>query len=296
MDDSEPIVAVFPFQNRSGDPDLDWLGHGLAWSLTDKFHRVSALQTADPARVRAALAEAGAARAFKGALRIDPENADAHYNLGVIYKETGRDDEAVALLKEAVRINPSHADAHFNLGAAYNALKRYDQAVAAFKKAIQLNPNYADLYFNLGIAHTEAGRYDEALLLRLPDVVTTFGLVLLLLDLNQRVHLDGAGDDLPSAGGPKHLNLVHAVGVSQPEVEWIEALRKVARLSVVHLGVGLRTGPDHHPGAQAAPVGSRADQFHLQVTDGLFFRQIADEHHRLGIEVVGHDIQVAVVV
>ena len=50
---SRPVVAVLPFE----EANTDWLSQGMAWSLSDKFRRVSALQMVDPDRLNAALSE-----------------------------------------------------------------------------------------------------------------------------------------------------------------------------------------------------------------------------------------------
>ena len=45
--------------------------------------------------------------------------------------------------KQAIRINPDDADAHYNLGVAYGKLGKYQEAMDAFKQAIRFNPDYA---------------------------------------------------------------------------------------------------------------------------------------------------------
>ena len=45
---------------------------------------------------------------------------DDHYNrLGVNYLNNGQHNYAIGALKKAVKLNPSNAEAHFNLGRAY---------------------------------------------------------------------------------------------------------------------------------------------------------------------------------
>ena len=56
--------------------------------------------------------------AYEEAIRLDPQNADAHYNKGNALSELGHYEEAVAAYKEAIRLNPEHADAHYNKGNA----------------------------------------------------------------------------------------------------------------------------------------------------------------------------------
>ncbi len=50
---SRPVVAVLPFE----EANTDWLSEGMAWSLSDKVRRVSALQMVDSDRLNAALSK-----------------------------------------------------------------------------------------------------------------------------------------------------------------------------------------------------------------------------------------------
>ena len=52
---------------------------------------------------------------FTEAVRLSPNQADAHSNLGAVLSRQGRFDEAKAHFGEALRLNPNHADARKNL-------------------------------------------------------------------------------------------------------------------------------------------------------------------------------------
>ena len=101
---------------------------------------------------------------FKEAIRIKPDYAKAHGNLGSAYDELGQYQEAIVSYKEAIRIKPDHANAHHNLGTRYVALGRYEEAIASFTEAIRLKPTDPALsYFGLGVAYKNLGRNDEAI-------------------------------------------------------------------------------------------------------------------------------------
>ena len=99
--------------------------------------------------------------AYQEAIRLKPDYAEAHYNLGVAYGELGRYQEEIAAYQEAIRLKPDYADAHCNLGVAYGALSRYQEEIAAYQEAIRLQPDLADVHYNLGVAYGELGRYEE---------------------------------------------------------------------------------------------------------------------------------------
>jgi Flp pilus assembly protein TadD len=53
-------------------------------------------------------------------VRKNPDDAEAHSNLGFAYGESGKCKEAIESFKQAIRINPDHAGAHYGLGVAYH--------------------------------------------------------------------------------------------------------------------------------------------------------------------------------
>jgi len=58
-----------------------------------------------------------AERHFVEALRLDPENADLHYSLGVYYKAFGFHSRAITQFRTALRIDPRHEKAKKGLSA-----------------------------------------------------------------------------------------------------------------------------------------------------------------------------------
>ena len=77
--------------------------------------------------LEAVLAETAAYRTYFRAavatetLRINPDIAKVHFDLGVAYGEQGRTDEAIREYQAALRINPDYAEAHYNLGVILRA-------------------------------------------------------------------------------------------------------------------------------------------------------------------------------
>ena len=54
--------------------------------------------------------------------------------------------------QEAVRQNPNDAKAHYNLGNAYVRSGQHQDAIASFKESIRINPNLAEVHYNLGLS------------------------------------------------------------------------------------------------------------------------------------------------
>ncbi len=116
---------------------------------------------------------AGAFQHLGEAVRLDPDNAEAHYLLGNLHLASGAYDRAEHHLREAMRANealegagrPSLvADAHNSLGVVYLHTQRYDDAVteltASSGDLMNRAPHLA--WGNLGWAYLEQHQLDEA--------------------------------------------------------------------------------------------------------------------------------------
>ena len=53
------------------------------------------------------------------AVRLDPKNAEAHLQLGILYSDQHQDAKALPEYQQALRLNPASADAHFRLARYY---------------------------------------------------------------------------------------------------------------------------------------------------------------------------------
>jgi predicted O-linked N-acetylglucosamine transferase (SPINDLY family) len=108
-------------------------------------------------RLDAAVAACGAA------LRIKPDLAEAHSNLGVVLHDLGRLEAAVASYGAALSIKPDYAEAHSNLGSALKDLGRLDDAAASYGAALRIKPDYAEAHSNLGAALNAMGNISGAI-------------------------------------------------------------------------------------------------------------------------------------
>ena len=65
--------------------------------------------------------------------------------------------KAKVCFEKAIQINPNYAQAHNNLGIVFNELREYQKAISSYQKAIQLNPKHTSAHSNLGIVLKELG-------------------------------------------------------------------------------------------------------------------------------------------
>jgi len=62
-----------------------------------------------------------------------------------------------------VRVKPEWAEAHNNLGYALGGMKRWAEAIEAHKRAIERKQDYAGAIFNLGVAYYQNGDKNRAM-------------------------------------------------------------------------------------------------------------------------------------
>jgi predicted O-linked N-acetylglucosamine transferase (SPINDLY family) len=106
---------------------------------------------------------ADAKRLYASVLRIDPTNAAAFGNLGIIAAQQGDLEGAERLFRRGVALRPDDALSFNNLGSVLQQQGRLAEAIAAHRHATKLNPNYAEAYLALGNALRQQGNLEEAM-------------------------------------------------------------------------------------------------------------------------------------
>jgi tetratricopeptide (TPR) repeat protein len=100
---------------------------------------------------------------YKKSIIIQPNYAEAYYNMGNAFKQKGNLDEAIASYKKVINLKPNYADAYYNMGNALKQKGELDPAIVSYKNAINLKPDHADAYNNLGTALQSKGDSEGAI-------------------------------------------------------------------------------------------------------------------------------------
>jgi tetratricopeptide (TPR) repeat protein len=107
----------------------------------------------------------GAAEMFRQALELDPGNARARNNLGLVLARLNDRRGAEAELKRAIALDPKLPQAYNTLGICYSEEGHLPEAEGAFQQAIRANPQYAEAKNNLGTLYAKLGKNAEAVTL-----------------------------------------------------------------------------------------------------------------------------------
>ena len=92
----------------------------------------------------------GAEREYKAALAIQPDLAEAAANLGALYVDAQKWDEALAVLKPEAQKRADSSAVQFNLALAYVGKNDQSNAKAAFEAALKSAPSDAMVLYTYG--------------------------------------------------------------------------------------------------------------------------------------------------
>jgi superkiller protein 3 len=118
--------------------------------------------------------------ALKKAIKLNPSNAEAHFNLGRAYKRSNMNERAKNEFLICTRINPekfneyeikyrekidfelTETQNYSELGRAYAEKGMFDNAINAYKKLLVIEPENAYAHYSLGILYSKKAMFDDA--------------------------------------------------------------------------------------------------------------------------------------
>jgi putative PEP-CTERM system TPR-repeat lipoprotein len=135
--------------------------------------RLESIQQANPKAVepplllaRLALAKDDAKRAdgfIKAALDAAPKRADVLNSAGLLYLESGRFDQALALFQDGTTADATNPVLWLNLGRAQLGLNQRGQARESLQKALSLQPEWLPAVGAIAFLEVQEGNGDAAL-------------------------------------------------------------------------------------------------------------------------------------
>lgn len=169
LGDASPLVrdAAVEALYAADTPQLaQWLGPLLTDPVRlvriDAARRLAAVPDAQlPPEKQAARAKA--MDEYLAAQNLDLDRAEARLNLGALHAERGEAEAAEKEYLAAIRINPRFPASYVNLGDLYRQLGREADALRVLQDGMAKATPSADVPHALGLALVRAGKLDEAL-------------------------------------------------------------------------------------------------------------------------------------
>ncbi len=98
------------------------------------------------------------------AATLNPVDASAHYNLGLIHQQRGESDAARERFERAVQIDDEEIDAHYQLGRIAGTQKRLPEAIKHFEQVVARDPSHAqhEIWREVGATYLAADQFDDA--------------------------------------------------------------------------------------------------------------------------------------
>jgi tetratricopeptide (TPR) repeat protein len=98
---------------------------------------------------------------YQQAIKLDANNAIAHYDLGTIYDRQGNKAQAIAQYTATLVIQPTFTDARFNL-AVDTANSEPTSAANLYLQVLTQQPSFAAAWLNLGFILQSEGKTAQA--------------------------------------------------------------------------------------------------------------------------------------
>jgi len=100
--------------------------------------------------------------ALEQQLKNNPKNAAAWMELGNLYFDANKPQDAIRAYSQYLSINPKNANVLTDLGVMYRRAGNPTEAISSFDKAMELDPRHEHALFNKGIVlYYDVGFQDE---------------------------------------------------------------------------------------------------------------------------------------
>jgi tetratricopeptide (TPR) repeat protein len=95
-------------------------------------------------------------------LTARPDHYASHYNLGNLYMDLDKIDQALTSYQIAIRLRPDFVPSYVNIAFAFNAMGQNEKAKQSFQQALKMEPDNVLIQTNLALLLGELGQLPEA--------------------------------------------------------------------------------------------------------------------------------------
>jgi tetratricopeptide (TPR) repeat protein len=102
--------------------------------------------------------------AWRKALEMAPDYAEAYMNLGIAYQQDGHPDSARSVWTQALNIKPDFIAPRVALARLYSAENRLDEALRYYREVLDAGARDPTLFAELGLVYERLERFQEAII------------------------------------------------------------------------------------------------------------------------------------
>ncbi len=98
------------------------------------------------------------------AATLNPADASAHYNLGLIHQQRNELNEARTRFERAIEIDADEVDSHYQLGRIAREQERLPDAIKHFSEVVERDPLHSlhEIWREIGATYLAAGQFEDA--------------------------------------------------------------------------------------------------------------------------------------
>ncbi|HEX8922221.1 MAG TPA: tetratricopeptide repeat protein [Pyrinomonadaceae bacterium] len=98
------------------------------------------------------------------AATLNPADASAHYNLGLIHQQRGELEEARKRFERAIEIDADEVDSHYQLGRIAREQGRLPEAIKHFSAVVERDPVHSqhEIWREIGATYLSAGQFEDS--------------------------------------------------------------------------------------------------------------------------------------
>jgi tetratricopeptide (TPR) repeat protein len=104
-----------------------------------------------PARPQPPPLDEAKVEAFVAVADRDPSNAPARVQLGNLYFDAERYEDAIKWYAEALKLAPNDVNVSTDLGVSYYYTNEPDRALEQFERSLKLDPKHVKTWLNVGV-------------------------------------------------------------------------------------------------------------------------------------------------
>ena len=101
--------------------------------------------------------------AYTETIKSNPDDADAHFNLGVLYERKMKFNDAITEYQKTIDLKPDFMPARINLALVYSERTMFGECVNELKQVLDIDPKNVDAHKYIGRAYYKTGLLEESL-------------------------------------------------------------------------------------------------------------------------------------